>query len=289
MNVRKKIESDIRAKWPNEQTHFTPWLSDNLNHLSSALDYCLDLEAMEKEVGPYRADIVARIAGSDDLVVIENQLTHADPRHLGQLVTYTARLKAKIGVWVTPGYWYTNICAIRSLNRHLPASAGFFAVRLSLSKRQSEKQCPEFHVIEHPKKWQDPVARKFWAFLNDQLPDIPRPSFNPGSNLRRGRFEVEQVGLQIVQHFEADFVRVYITGSGVESNRDLKSRINLHRPALVASLRESDFLIAEDPYCVSRLEVNAHDPDNWMEIVEWLDSQRRTYEQVLREGAVEKQ
>ncbi|MXX28049.1 MAG: DUF4268 domain-containing protein, partial [Caldilineaceae bacterium SB0668_bin_21] len=144
-------EVDVKMKWPHEERDFTPWLAANLHKLSRVLGFDLDLEETEKGIGPYRADIVARIAGSDDLVVIENQLTHADPRHLGQLVTYTARLKAKIGVWVAPGFWYTNICAVRSLNRHLPAPAGYYAVKLSLSQRQCEEQFPEFHVIEHRK------------------------------------------------------------------------------------------------------------------------------------------
>lgn len=287
-SLRKEKESGIRVKWPNEEKDFTPWLSVNLDSLSSIMGVEMVLEGTEVEVGPYRADIVARLAPSTSLVVIENQLTHADPRHLGQLLTYAARLKAKMGVWVALGYWHTNLLAVRSLNWRGSDASMYFAVRLSLSERVYGTMCPKFDVIEHPKGWQDPVAREFWSFFESQFPEAPKPSFNSGSNMRRGRFDVGRAGLQIVQHFEANFVRVYITGSGSESKNNVKSRINSYRPAIVASVGKLGFLNKDDPHCVSLLEVNTHDRQEWTHMAEWFDCQRRYYEDVLREGAGER-
>ena len=57
----------------------------------------LELEGTEVTVGPYRADIVARIPQDGSGVLIENQLEHANLQHLGQVLAYLAGLEAKIG------------------------------------------------------------------------------------------------------------------------------------------------------------------------------------------------
>lgn len=284
VKLRKETESEIRLKWPKEESDFTPWLSNNLDRLSTVLGIDLELEGTEVEVGPYRADIVARIPASDAIVVIENQLTHADPRHLGQLVTYVARMKAKTGVWVAPGYWYTNVCAVRSLNRLGPDSAGYFAVKLSLSNSDCKTLCPNFDVIEHPKRWQDPVALDFWSFLKAQFSDQPRPSFNSGSNMRRGRYDVKEANLKVVQHFEADIVRVYVTGRDEETEEEVVKRIDPHRPNLERALAEPGVLKDDGHYCESEFEVNAHNRLNWEEIARWFCDQRRNYERALLRG-----
>ena len=54
----------------------------------------LEVEAQEKAVGPFRADILCRDAVTDNWVLIENQLERTDHTHLGQLLTYAAGLAA---------------------------------------------------------------------------------------------------------------------------------------------------------------------------------------------------
>ena len=54
-------------------------------------------------VGPYRADIVARIPQDGAGVLIESQLEHANLQHLGQVLAYLAGLEAKIVIWVANG------------------------------------------------------------------------------------------------------------------------------------------------------------------------------------------
>jgi hypothetical protein len=67
---------DLRAVWANEGLHFTPWLAEpeNLEILSEALGIELELEAREKVVGPFRADILCKnTAEKDSWVIVENQ------------------------------------------------------------------------------------------------------------------------------------------------------------------------------------------------------------------------
>ena len=81
---------DLRDIWATEASDFTPWLAreENLTVLSETLD--MELEAQEKAVGPFRADILCKDSGSDAWVLIENQLERTDRSHLGQLLTYAS-------------------------------------------------------------------------------------------------------------------------------------------------------------------------------------------------------
>ena len=58
---------DLREAWVSEASGFTPWLAepDNLVLLGDALGLELELEAQEKAVGPFRADILCKDIGSD--------------------------------------------------------------------------------------------------------------------------------------------------------------------------------------------------------------------------------
>lgn len=52
----------LRDAWPDEAANFTPWLAEetNLAQLSETLGLSLQLEAVEKQVGLFAADILAR-------------------------------------------------------------------------------------------------------------------------------------------------------------------------------------------------------------------------------------
>ena len=119
---------DVRKAWPHEAMDFTPWLAENLNRLAAELGLELELEDTEKHVGPYRADIVARVPLTDDRVLIENQLEWANLQHLGQVLAYLAGLEAKIVVWIATGFLDEHRTAIRWLNEHTVGGFAFFAV-----------------------------------------------------------------------------------------------------------------------------------------------------------------
>ncbi len=95
---------DVRKAWPNEAADFTPWLASEpgLKLLGEALGMDLEVEATEQNVGPFAADILAKRTDTPEehWVVIENQLEKTDHRHLGQLLTYAAGLKAATVIWV---------------------------------------------------------------------------------------------------------------------------------------------------------------------------------------------
>jgi len=86
----------LREVWNSESSDFTPWLAqpENLVILGDTIDYDLEVEAREKEVGPFRADILCKDLRTGNWVLIENQLERTDHTHLGQLLVYASGLKA---------------------------------------------------------------------------------------------------------------------------------------------------------------------------------------------------
>ena len=102
----------LREAWPDEARDFTPWLAGHLELLGAEL--ALDLEEPQVEAtlpGAGRVDIIARQAGTDAIVVIENQLEWSDDSHLLRLLGYAANAEANILVWVAGGFtdYYRNI------------------------------------------------------------------------------------------------------------------------------------------------------------------------------------
>jgi len=72
-----KLEKvDLRQIWQTEGRDFTPWLAqkENLELLGDAIRIKLELEAQEKNIGPFRADILCKNTEDYSLVLIENQI-----------------------------------------------------------------------------------------------------------------------------------------------------------------------------------------------------------------------
>ena len=92
----------LRDVWPTEAGDFTPWLAedDNIALLGETVGLDLEVQATEKEVGPFRADILCKETASEHWVLIENQLEKTDHGDLGQLLTYVSGLDAVTIIWV---------------------------------------------------------------------------------------------------------------------------------------------------------------------------------------------
>src|SRR5438876_10937573 len=95
-NLGRLERVELRDIWLSEASDFTPWLArqENLAILAETLGIDLELEAQERAVGPFRADILCKDIGTDRWVLIDNQLERTDHIHLGQLLTYASGLEA---------------------------------------------------------------------------------------------------------------------------------------------------------------------------------------------------
>lgn len=153
---------DLREAWANEATSFTPWLAkpENLALLGDAIGLELAAEAVEQHVGPFRADILCKVATTDRLVLIENQIEQTDHCHLGQLLTYAAGLHAATIIWVAAKIRDEHRAAIDWLNEITGEQFHFFALEIELWKIGESATAPKFNVVCEPNEWSKTVQEE---------------------------------------------------------------------------------------------------------------------------------
>lgn len=125
---------DVRNIWQTEAYHFTPWLAQNLDILAETLDMELEIEAQEKNVGPFRADILCKDTLDNSWVLIENQLERTDHTHLGQLMTYASGLQAVTIIWISTHFTEEHRSALDWLNTITDDNFTFLALKWSFGR-----------------------------------------------------------------------------------------------------------------------------------------------------------
>jgi hypothetical protein len=151
-----RLESvELRTAWQNEAGDFTPWLAnaDNISLLGETIGLELEVEAEEKPVGPFRADILCKDTASQDWVLVENQLERTDHTHLGQLMTYAAGLHAATIVWVAAKVRDEHRAALDWLNEITSDDFAFFGLEVELWKIGESPAAPKFNVVCKPNDW----------------------------------------------------------------------------------------------------------------------------------------
>jgi len=143
---------DLREVWDNEAGSFTPWLAqeENIKLLGDAIGIELEVQAQEKEVGLFRADILCKDTANDAWVLIENQLERTDHNHLGQLLTYAAGLNAVSIVWIAERFTDEHRAVLDWLNEVTKEGIGFFGAEIELWKIGDSPAAPKFNIVSRP-------------------------------------------------------------------------------------------------------------------------------------------
>lgn len=143
---------ELREVWDSEAGSFTPWLAqgENIKFLGDAIGVELEVQAQEKVVGPFRADILCKDTANDTLVLIENQLERTDHTHLGQLMTYAAGLKAVTIVWIAERFTDEHRAALDGLTEITAENILFFGVEVELWKIGDSCPAPKFSIVARP-------------------------------------------------------------------------------------------------------------------------------------------
>ncbi|MBI0000849.1 DUF4268 domain-containing protein [Bartonella sp. W8122] len=166
----KKV--DVRHIWQTEAQHFTPWLAQNLDILAETLDMELEIEAQEKNVGPFRADILCRDTLDKSWVLIENQLERTDHLHLGQLLTYASGLKAVTIIWVSTHFTEEHRSALDWLNNITDDQFKFFGLEVELWQIGDSPVAPKFNIVSKPNDWSRSVGQAARQIETGTLTDI---------------------------------------------------------------------------------------------------------------------
>jgi hypothetical protein len=152
--------AELKSAWPSERD-FTTWLAEeaNLAQLAESLGIDeLELEDTEKNVGPFKADILCKDTLNGHWVVIENQLYKTDHSYLGQLLTYAAGLQAVTVVWIAAPFTEEHRAALDWLNDVTDERVRFFGVEIELWRIGNSPKAPRFNVVSRPNDWAKSVS-----------------------------------------------------------------------------------------------------------------------------------
>jgi Domain of unknown function (DUF4268) len=154
-SLGRLVRINLREVWDSESSAFTPWLAqeDNLQFLGEAIGIELELESTEQNVGLFRADIVCKDTATDQVVLIENQLEATDHKHLGQLLTYAAGLKAATIIWIADRFTDEHRAAMDWLNNITDDEFNFFGLEVELWRIGNSLTAPKFNIISKPNEW----------------------------------------------------------------------------------------------------------------------------------------
>ena len=153
---------DLRTIFASEAGDFTPWLAkeENLLLLGQTIGFELVLEAQEKSVGPFRADVLCKDTATEHWVLIENQLERTDHTHLGQLITYAAGLKTVTIVWIASPFTEEHRAALDWLNEITDNRFNFFGLGIELWRIGNSPVAPKFNIVCKPNDWAKTVTAK---------------------------------------------------------------------------------------------------------------------------------
>jgi hypothetical protein len=196
-----------RDVWPDEARNFTPWMLDNAQYLGEILGLEIELEAREHPIGPYYLDLFGRDITNQCVLIVENQLTATDHRHLGQLLTYAAGTQPQAGtiVWIAPEFRDEHREALDFMNSRVSGESTnqirFFGVELSVVRIGNSIPAPQFQIVSSPSGWNEQMAevrtatsgsskaqayKAFWAQylarLNEVAPNMTNVRTAPAAN-----------------------------------------------------------------------------------------------------------
>ena len=208
------IRVPLREFWEEEAGDFTPWLArdESISLLGEIIGVELEVEAQERNVGPFRADILCKDTVTESWVLIENQLERTNHTHLGQLLTYAAGLDAVTVVWIAERFTEEHRAALDWLNQITPQKFSFFGLEIELWRIGDSPMAPKFNVVSHPNEWTKTVSRisraeltpiqelylEYWTGLRDLLeqrngvirPREPRPGNWLGFGIGHSKFRL---------------------------------------------------------------------------------------------------
>ena len=296
----------LREFWKGEASDFTPWLADeeNIGLLGETIGVELEVEAQERNIGPFRADILCKDTVTDSWVLIENQLERTDHSHLGQLLTYAAGLDAVTVVWIAERFTDEHRAALDWLNEITAEEFSFFGLEIELWRISDSPMAPKFNVVSHPNDWTKTVSRisqaglspaqelyfEYWTGLQDfleQRSGAIKPVKLSPRNWLRFRFGVGRSGFRLYAsaHIGDKWICVSLTLRGPDAKPHFhlleRDKVNIERE-IGAELEWDEKLGQKQSYINRSLDkTDLEDRKDWGRQYQWLCEQLETFHKVF--------
>lgn len=154
-NIGKLERVELRDLWKHEEYDFSKWLAEkeNLAMLSDAIGVDINLIERESHVGGFSADLYAEENGTENKIIIENQLEDTNHDHLGKIITYASGKGAKYVIWIVKRVRPEHRQAISWLNEHTDDGVNFFLLEIELWRIGNSLPAPKFNVVVLPNDW----------------------------------------------------------------------------------------------------------------------------------------
>ena len=293
LGTLEKVE--LREVWERENSDFTPWLAgeENINILGQKIGLDLEVEAQEKSVGKFKADILCKDINTDNWVLIENQLEKTNHGHLGQLLTYATGLDAVTIVWIAASFNEEHKATLEWLNKITDENYNFFGLEIELYKIEDSKIAPNFKIVCQPDNWSQSISReakrieqgevsetklkqyKFWTELGKELQTADTPL-----KLQKARpqhwtnLAVGKTGVRLAATFNTQEERVSAQLYIVRDKSMFKALEN-DKEAIEKELGEklSWQLLPEKAasrIALYRANSDIENNDDWKEMLRWL-------------------
>lgn len=195
MMLARLEQVDPRSVWASEAESSTPWLAfdENIALVGDAIGMELEVEATERSVGPFRADILCKDTGTGHWVLVENQLARTDHTHLGQLITYASGLKAVTIVWVADRFTEEHRAALDWLNDITDDRFNFFGLELEVWRISNSAAAPKFNVVSKPNDWSKRIGSAASRIDSDELTETKALQLEYWTELRERLLEQSRV------------------------------------------------------------------------------------------------
>ena len=296
------IKVPLREFWEGEASDFTPWLADeeNIGLLGETIGVELEVEAQERNVGPFRADILCKDTVTDSWVLIENQLERTNHTHLGQLLTYAAGLEAVTVIWIAERFTEEHRAALDWLNEITDGGFSFFGLEIELWRIGDSPMAPKFNVVSHPNDWTKTVSKisraelttaqqfylEYWTGLRNLLEQRngvikPRqPSRDNWISFAVGRSEFHITARANVRE-KRIYVRLVITGEDAEPHFYLlvQDRIDIKKE--IGAELEWNPGRKEKHISLSLYDTDPEDRQDWDRQHQWLCEQLEIFHRVF--------
>lgn len=304
-NLKSLTPVDLSTVWDTEPQHFTPWLAqeENLTRLGETLGIDLELEAPERNIGDFRADLLCKNTVDGSWVLIENQLARTDHTHVGQLLTYAAGLDASTVIWIAKTFRQEHRAMLDWQNRITDERYRFFGVEVKVWRIEESALAVQFNVVSSPNDWSREVSRdtrqklpegeqrqlRYWTGLREYIVEkdssvrcpSPRPSRYLDLSIGRTDFWLmvwqtptrNEIGIWLCiggEHREAYFRLL------ADEKTDIHTEMGEALQWVELSGKQRNRI------CLHKADTDPLDESDWSNQYEWLTAKLELFDKVFR-------